>query len=117
MNALINKEVWFNQWGMLYHGTVTNMEKAPEINDTLLYVKTNIGMLVQRASTCFLSLEECMDAEKEQQRCKADAFKKEIQDKDDLIRFLLSHQVVGEDFDESARMAAEEKAAEFSVQI
>lgn len=120
MKTKLNKNdiVYFMHWGCLYHGQVTGFDPE-EIKggDRLVYVKTEYGTLNARESHCYTSQQDCLLANANKNHAAAEVYMKEINTVDDLVKFMLEHQVSGEDYDEAAREAAERKAREFNLKI
>ena len=106
---------YYNHWSDLVHEAII-MGIQENARNQLVYHLADLtngadcGCLVEDA---YLTKEACLMAIQEKSQKQIAEYIEQIQNMEDLIRFLLEHQTSGESADLEARVAAVKKAEEF----
>lgn len=104
-----DKVWWFDSWGNLRWGVIY------EIKEYMAAIHENGRTGIQtgaRLSECWPTKKDCIDADKRRSELRKDMYRKSIKDVRDLVQFMYTHDVSGEDCDYDAETVAKEKALE-----
>lgn len=119
----VMERVWFEStYGVITTGFIVDIQSGKKKGSVVNYAKVKIerpvpGLATVRLSECYHTLEGLKEGMKRRHNSAVDAYKSEIKDVNDLVRFLLDHPacICEEYTDWDAREAAIQRAHELNI--
>lgn len=112
--AVGDKVFWFDAYDNLSSGKIHEIQKAEDGDDVAVIRAGRAGGIQTGAKLwkCWQTKEQCLDAEQERIDRQIEEYKESITNTKDLVKFLMTHDVVSDVRDYEAEKAAIQRVEE-----